>query len=190
MADYGVVSEQDRVRWDRRYAASPAATVGEVALPGVFARFADVFPTGGQGLDLACGRGGTAVWLARRGIDVYGLDVSPVAIAQARALADRCGVSAHCRFEVADLDAGLPSGPRVDVLICNKFRDARLDGPIVDRLAAGGLLAISALCDVGASPGRFRLPAGELRQTFDDLVVIAGAEADGVAWLLARRGTA
>ncbi|MGD9619360.1 MAG: class I SAM-dependent methyltransferase [Mycolicibacterium sp.] len=184
------MSEQDRVRWDRRYAESPAVSIDEVALPAVFAGFADVFPTCGRGLDLACGRGGVAVWLAQRGVDVCGFDVSPVAITQARALADRCGVSGRCHFEVVDLDQGLPRVPQVDVLICNKFRDARLDRPIADRLAPGGRLAISALRAVGPATGSFRVSVAELRRAFDGLAVIAAGETDGTAWLLARRGQA
>ena len=181
------VSEEDRLRWDRRYADRPAVSLDEPSLPGVFLPFADGFPTGGRGLDLACGRGEAAVWLARRGVAVRGFDVSAVAIAQARALAQRCGVTDRCRFDVVDLDDGLPPGPPVDVVICNRFRDPRLDHAIVERLAVGGLLAVSALSEVGASPGPFRVAAGELRTAFSKLVVIAGDEADGQAWLLARR---
>lgn len=181
------VSEEDRLRWDRRYTDRPAASPDEPALPGVFLPFADDFPTGGQGLDLACGRGEAAVWLARRGVAVCGFDVSAVAIAHARALAQRCGVTDRCRFDVVDLDDGIPPGPPVDMLICNRFRDPRLDHAIVERLAVGGLLAVSALSEVGGSPGPFRAEPGELRIAFGDLEGVAGDEADGLAWLLARR---
>lgn len=159
----------------------------DVALPVVFQPFTEIFPTSGRALDLACGRGGVAVWLAHRGLDVWGYDVSPVAIAQARELSELSGMTAHCHFAVVDLDDGLPTGPLVDVLVCNRFRDDRLDTSILQRLADGGLLAISVLSEVGASPGRFRARAGELRQAFEDLDVIAAQEANGQAWLLARR---
>jgi len=59
------VSADDRARWDRRY-ADRVVSEDEVALPAVFQRFAAEFPTVGRALDLACGRGGAAVWLARR----------------------------------------------------------------------------------------------------------------------------
>ncbi|MDZ4270486.1 MAG: class I SAM-dependent methyltransferase [Mycobacterium sp.] len=181
------MSDHDRVRWDRRYTEREAVSDDEVGLPAVFQPFADTLPTAGRALDLACGRGGAAVWLARRGLQVRGYDVSPVAIAQARALADRVDVSARCQFDVADLDAGLPAGPPVDMVLCNRFRDARLDRPIIERLSLGGLLAISVLSEVGASPGPFRVGRGELRQAFGGLDVIAEHEADGEAWLVARR---
>jgi SAM-dependent methyltransferase len=181
------VSEEDRVRWDRRYADHGGVSVDHIALPAVFQPFAEDFPTAGRALDLACGRGGVAVWLAQRGLDVLGYDVSPVAVTQARELAELGGVAARCHFETVDLDDGLPAGPPADVLICNRFRDVRLYRKILERLAGGGLLAISVLSEVGAAAGPFRSRAGELGQAFDGLAVIAAREEIGAAWLLARR---
>lgn len=146
-----------------------------------------MFPTSGQALDLACGQGLAAVWLARRGLEVWGLDVSPVAINHARDLALSSGVGDRCRLDVADLDHGLPAGPPAEVILCNRFRDRRLDETMIRRLAPGGLLAITALSEVGAAPGPFRAAAGELTAAFADLEQIAAGEADGQAWLLAKR---
>lgn len=181
------MTDEDRDRWDRRYADREAVSDDDIGLPSVFRPFAQMFPVSGRALDLACGRGGVAVWLAQRGLAVRGYDVSPVAVAQARELAVLGGVANRCQFETVDLDNGLPAGPPVDVLICNRFRDRRLDQPIIDRLAGGGLLAICVLSEVGSAPGSFRAHAGELRLAFDGLDAIAAQEADGQAWLLARR---
>lgn len=162
-------------------------SLDDVSLPPVFQPFADVFPTAGHALDLACGRGTSAVWLARRGMTVSGFDVSAVAMAQAGELALASGVMQRCRFVAVDLDAGLPAGPPADVVLCHRFRDSRLDGHIIARLAPGGVLAISALSEVGASPGPFRVKAGELSTAFGVLEPIAAGEGDGEAWLLARK---
>jgi SAM-dependent methyltransferase len=54
-----------------------------------------------RAVDLGCGAGYYAVWLAARGFQVTGLDLSPVAIESARALARKAG--APCAFAVADL---------------------------------------------------------------------------------------
>jgi hypothetical protein len=43
------------------------------------------------------------------------------------------------------------------------------------------------LSEVGATAGPFRARAGELRRAFAGLQVMAAGEADGEAWLLARR---
>lgn len=181
------MSEQDRNRWDATYASRNPAAPLDPGPPAAFVGHEAVFPVAGTALDLACGRGLGSLWLARRGLDVWGVDVSAVAIDQAVTLAADHGMTDRCRFEVVDLDHGLPAGPPVDVIFCHRFRDRRLDGAIVERLTAGGLLAICALSEVGAAPGRFRATPGELPAAFAALEVIAAGEGDGEAWLLARR---
>lgn len=176
------MSEQDRTHWDAAYADRDAALTP--ALPAVFGDHENLFPQTGAALEIACGSGVAAVWLAQRGLDVHGVDVSAAAIDRARALAQQAGVTA--RFTLVDLDEGLPPGKVVNLLLCHKFRDPRLDGQIIDRLAPGGLLAICVLSEVGAAPGRFRARPGELRTAFGALEEIAAGEGDGQAWLLAR----
>ena len=181
------MSEQDRDHWDGRHAALGRAPVGETVLPAAFAAFEPMFPTAGLALELACGRGRLALWLASRGMQVHGVDVSPVAIDLARALLSRSGLADRCRFDVLDLDGGLPAGPPADLIVCHLFRDARLDRAIGERLAPGGLLAIAVLSEVGAAPGPFRARPGELRDAFRELELVAEGESEGKAWLLARR---
>jgi SAM-dependent methyltransferase len=180
------VTEKDRRRWDERYTSLGPAPVSAVEPPGALAPHANEFPTMGKALDLACGQGLGTVWLARRGLDVSGLDISPVAIRQARDLARRSGVGDRCRFDVVDLDDGLPAGPPVDVILCHKFRDHRLDRAIIERLAPGGLLAIVALSEADAAPGPFRAAPGELPAAFAELDLVAAGEGQGYAWLLGR----
>ena len=54
-----------------------------------------------RAVDLGCGAGNYSVWLAQRGFDITGIDISPQAIAHANELAAGKGVS--CRFVAADL---------------------------------------------------------------------------------------
>jgi SAM-dependent methyltransferase len=54
-----------------------------------------------RAVDLGCGAGNYAVWLAAKGFQVTGLDLSTNALRHARRLADRAGVD--CRFVPADL---------------------------------------------------------------------------------------
>lgn len=184
------MSDDDRARWDERYTDRPLPGPDAIGPAEVFAVHRDVFPTAGQAIDVACGQGTGAVWLARRGLWVRGYDVSPVAVEQARALAAQAGVADRCRFDVADLDDGLPGGPPADVVYCARFRDPALDAPMIGRLAPGGVLAITALSQVGSAAGRFRAAPGELRAAFAGLELIAAGEGQGLAWLLARRGAA
>ncbi len=59
-----------------------------------------------KAIDLGCGAGNYAIYLAGLGFDVTGVDISPTAIALAEADAKRKSVA--CRFLVADILAGLP----------------------------------------------------------------------------------
>lgn len=179
------MSQQDRLDWDIAYRGHQAAG-GEPGLPAVFAGHAEVFPTAGVALEVACGTGAGSVWLARRGLEVRGVDVSPVAVDHAETLAARHDLADRCRFDVVDLDDGLPAGPPVDVVLCHRFRDPRLYQPMSERLRAGGVLAVCVLSEVGAAPGRFRAAPGELVSAFTGLDVIAAGEGGGQAWLLAR----
>ncbi|CRZ13569.1 class I SAM-dependent methyltransferase [Mycolicibacterium neworleansense] len=179
------MSDKDRIRWDAAYAGhEPDDDLP--ALPQVFDGHADQFPVAGSALDIACGPGRATVWLALRGLDVWGLDISSVAIDRAKQSAIRHGVAERCRFDVADLDEGLPSGPAVDVVLCHRFRDPGLYPALTARLRPGGLLAICVLSEVGAEPGRFRAAAGELEAAFAGLEGLAAAEVNGQAWLVAR----
>jgi len=180
------VSEEDRRRWDERYTGAGQPD-GEPSPPEVFASVEHLFPKSGTALEIASGRGEVSVWLANRGMSVLGVDVSPVALDLARQLAGRSGVADRCRFEVWDLDDGLPPGPPIDLLVCHMFREPRLDRELIERLAPGGLLAITSLSEVGAGPGRYRARPGELRDSFAGLEALAQGEADGVAFLLGRK---
>jgi SAM-dependent methyltransferase len=55
----------------------------------------------GDAVDLGCGAGNYAVWLAAHGFEVTGFDISPEALALAQKLAEKQGVS--CRFLACDL---------------------------------------------------------------------------------------
>jgi SAM-dependent methyltransferase len=54
-----------------------------------------------RAIDLGCGTGTNAVWLARQGFDVTGVDLSPLAVKRARERAEAEGVTV--RFLEADL---------------------------------------------------------------------------------------
>lgn len=87
-----------REDWDRRYAEVESlwsARPNRVLVAEVEGL------TPGRALDLACGEGRNAIWLAERGWEVTGVDFSQVAIAKARASAERAGVDVD--FVCADL---------------------------------------------------------------------------------------
>ncbi len=80
--------------WDERYSGR-ATLWGHGPNRYVAEAFEGLTPTGcGRALDVACGEGRNAVWLAEQGWNATGVDFSPVALERARALAADRGVSA------------------------------------------------------------------------------------------------
>ena len=59
----------------------------------------------GRTLEIGCGTGTNAIYLAQHGFNVLGLDISEIAVNMARTKA-----SGLCRFEVADFLSGAPAG--------------------------------------------------------------------------------
>jgi SAM-dependent methyltransferase len=65
---------------------------------------------GGTALDLGCGAGADAIWLAQQGWTVTGVDISAAALDHAAAEAEAAGVADRIEWLQRDLDAGLPDG--------------------------------------------------------------------------------
>jgi SAM-dependent methyltransferase len=99
----------DAAGWDARYAATDLVW-GSAPNRFVAAVFADVVP--GRALDVACGEGRNAIWLATCGWRSTGIDFSAAAIDRAARLAADAGVTDLVEFVVGDVVAGpLPPGP-------------------------------------------------------------------------------
>ncbi|RZQ65974.1 FAD-dependent oxidoreductase [Amycolatopsis suaedae] len=64
----------------------------------------------GRALELGCGEGADTIWLARRGWTVTATDISGVALARAKAAAEREGVADRIDWQHRDLADGLPDG--------------------------------------------------------------------------------
>lgn len=71
----------------------------------------------GRALDLACGEGRNANWLAERGWTVTAVDFSPVALGRGRAKAEQRGVAARVEYVEADLLAYEPAPHAYDLVL-------------------------------------------------------------------------
>ena len=84
------MTTMDAEAWNARYAASEMLW-GVEPNRWVVAETADLPP--GRALDVACGEGRNALWLAKHGWDVTGVDFSPVALDRARDLEAASGAT-------------------------------------------------------------------------------------------------
>jgi ubiquinone/menaquinone biosynthesis C-methylase UbiE len=134
----------DAAEWDARYAAAELVWGAE---PNRFvaAEFADVSP--GRVLDIACGEGRNAIWLATQGWFAVGVDFSAVAVERARARAEQAGVRNSTEFVVGDAVAGhLPAGP-FDAVVIAYLQLAATDRArafrhVAKLVAPGGVLLV------------------------------------------------
>jgi SAM-dependent methyltransferase len=90
-------SEPSRERWNRRWAGEERVHTSTAPSRFLVAEVADLRP--GTALDLACGAGRNAVWLAGQGWRVTAVDFSGIALRMARTLA------AERRVEVEWIEA-------------------------------------------------------------------------------------
>lgn len=165
--------------WERRYSEAGRVWSGRVnrALADAVA---DLPP--GRSLDLGCGEGGDVVWLAERGWEATGIDLSPTAAARGRAAAvDRGLPDGRTRFVAADLvdwtarPAEIDGSDRPFDLVSASFLQSPVQLPrerilraAADRVAPGGHLVLISHAEPpswargGHGPAQFPSPESEL----------------------------
>lgn len=166
--------EDLRAKWDARYAQADA----DAPRPALVLReHAHLLPTRGDALDLACGLGGNALFLAQQGLRVQAWDVSAVAIDRLR----QCATEAELSAEVRDVLVVLPAADSFDVIVVSYFLDRALFPHLIAALRLGGLLFYQTfirdkVADKGPSNPEFLLAENELLQLAGDLQVLVYRE--------------
>jgi tellurite methyltransferase len=165
-----------REKWDHIYASD---TEEEPAPAAVLRENAHLLPLGGNALDLACGRGGNALFLARRGFRVSAWDISPVAIGRLAGRAERSGLA----LEAAVRDVESVPFPRetFTVITVSRFLARSLTGAILDSLAPGGLLFYQTfvrekLSTKGPGNPEYLLRVNELLDLFREMRILVYRE--------------
>lgn len=177
--------------WSGRVNATVAAVVGELVAGTVVA--GDVASGGlasdepaagplepGSALDVGCGEGGDAVWLAEQGWTVTGVDVSATAIRRATDAAQARGLGPdRVRFVAVDASDALPEGA-FDLVTSSFLHSWERDFPRIallraaaDRVAPGGRLLV--VSHVAPPPWVREMPpqAPLLRDPHDELALLA-----------------
>ncbi len=100
------------VDWDERYASHNEGLWSGRANGALVAELTGRTP--GRALDVGCGEGADAIWLARAGWQVTGLDISEVALERAAAGARAAGVTVE--WVRADIATSPPSPGAYDLV--------------------------------------------------------------------------
>ena len=155
-----------------------------------------LLPTTGDALDVACGRGRNAFWLAGRGLRTVALDRDEAAVRFVAEEAERRRLPV--RAAVADLETEPNPLPldRYDVVLVVHYLHRPLFPALTATLRRGGLLVYETFTRGQAERGRptnpaFLLELGELRELVQPLEIVVEREGDFdgrlVASVIARR---
>ncbi len=130
-------------------------------------------PAGSTALDLACGAGRDAVYLALCGYRVTAIDVLPDALVRVQDLAARSRVTV--RALQRDLrEPGALDGMQADLVVVVRFLERSLFGPLQRAVRPGGMLVYETFTTDQAECGhprnpRFLLEPNELAAAFPGL---------------------
>ena len=155
------MSSEDRERWNKKYSTNVIPTK-VVKVVEDFAKLA----TGNRALDLACGMGRNAKYLASLGFKVDALDISPLAIESLKNIE-------NIEAKEVDFDSYVLPENSYDLIVCTYFLKRELFPQIEKALKEDGIFIFETFIhhsDNTKVPSNktFLLNEGELETTFND----------------------
>lgn len=173
------MSEADRAKWDTRYreGSYEARTWPSPFLETWLGR--PPRTPGARALDVACGAGRNAIYLARAGFRVDAIDISREGLKQARDNAAALGLEVN--WIEHDLDQPWPFDRDYSLIVVLWYVDLPLITRLCDCLEPGGYL----LCEehlqsdadvIGPRSPEFRVAPGALRDAVAGLEILHYAE--------------
>jgi SAM-dependent methyltransferase len=190
---------KEKSHWDSKYAEGlPSLREPDPFFIFAYQQFVEpLFPKAGMALDLACGLGRHALWLANRNWQVCGVDLSEVAIREL----NHAPLKLNVRLDLIGGDASdyKFEPPRFDLIVLFYHNDRSLFTQLVSALNPGGLLicklslrweTAARLTTVTTDP----LNKNELPSLFPDFDALYHWERPvrdrGVAEFVGRKGSA
>ncbi|WP_455203137.1 methyltransferase domain-containing protein, partial [Kaarinaea lacus] len=139
-------------------------------------------------LDLACGLGANALYLAQQGFTVHAWDISSVAIEKLQQAAARQQL--NIQAQIRDIEEHPPDPCGFDVIVVSRYLQRSIIPQIVSALKSKGLLFYQTFIkaknpQVGPTNAEFLLNNNELLSLFKDLTILAYRE-EGLVGDLSR----
>lgn len=170
-------------KWNQKYASMQ---VEPLPAKNLFTK-QNLLPEHGRALDVACGLGATAIYLAQRGLTVTAVDISSVALHKLRMTAQQRGLVIDT--VLADVNDFFTSPRAFELIIVNRFLQRSLCASLQASLVVGGLLFYQTFttdCAAGPQNPAYRLVPGELPTLFPALSPIHSNEDSGIASYIGR----
>ncbi len=163
------MTQTDRLKWNDRY---KSGTYGERAYPSALLQeWIERIPCG-RALDVACGAGRNALFLAAHDFTVDAVDISRAALDLARGRAQAAGL--HINWIEHDLDESLVLDAQYALIVLLRYVNLPLLHQLTGNLAPGGFLVCEQhlVTDeevIGPSNAAYRVASGALRAAAKDL---------------------
>jgi tellurite methyltransferase len=173
--------QTDIERWNRKYRTGNPNP--DFVPDPLLVRCAPLLPAPGLALDVACGVGHNALFLARKGYEVIAVDGSETAIGYARAHLRGTDLKVH--LVVADLERFTPPPARFDLVLVMRFLHRPLIAPLQRALKPGGLFIYQTfntnyVRDRPDFRREFLLQPGELIARFQDFEILDSNDSPGL----------
>jgi tellurite methyltransferase len=160
-------------QWDERYRSGDRVKEHLESAPNPLLAETAVGLRPGKALDLACGTGRNAIWLAERGWQVTAVDGSPAAIELLHERAAACGVT--IQTHVADLEKNeyrlVPASWDL-IAICFYLQVSLIESAKHGVKPGGIVLVIVHISAPGEDPTEHQLPPGGLKNHFGDWEIL------------------
>ena len=178
------MSIDDRTRWDKQHLSSPGAEPPSALLREILENAA--WPAlRGKALDIACGKGRNALYLAQRGFAVTALDISAVALEAGQRRAQQLDLGID--WQSCDLEASALAAGDFDLIINFNYLQRSLIRLMQQAVKPGGHVIFETYLIDQASVGHpknpdYLLQHNELLECFRDFRVLyyrEGKFADG-----------
>ena len=143
----------------------------------------DLLTASGAALDLACGSGRHALWLAERGYTTTAVDRDPAAIDSVSREAARRGLSVQAVVIDVESDRASLEADSFDVIVVVYYLHRPLFPSLVAALKRGGVLVYETFTRAQAARGKptnpaFLLETGELARLVQPLQIVRSREGD------------
>ena len=163
--------EKDKSRWDSKY-DTETYIFGVTPIPFLVDNL-KLLPKG-KTLDIAMGEGRHGVFLATKGFDVLGLDISEKGLQKAHRLARDYNTTIETR--VVDLETHILKKNAYDLIVCTYYMQRDLFLQFKDALKPGGMALIETYNIDHLKYAKFNpkwlLRSNELLETFKDFKII------------------
>lgn len=141
----------------------------------VLKEYSHLLPESGLALDLACGRGANAIFLAGLGLDVSAWDISEQAIKSLLEKSEKLKLKIDTR--ICNIPENPPQENSYNVIVVSYYLERKLFPAIIKALKPGGLLFYQTFIrdyvdKTGPSNDEFRLKRNELLVLCNQLQVI------------------